>query len=160
MQPTRRLFALPAVRRLVLACILLAAGVSALVVAQWAFAAAYVTAVLTHGRPPRELVGLLTAALAAWAVRAALLGVRDLVAARACARVRRDARAALARKLLRLGPDLLTGERVGELVTTATSGVAKLDGYLARLIPGAAFAGVVPPLLAAAVLVLDPPSGA
>ncbi|WP_045233862.1 ABC transporter transmembrane domain-containing protein, partial [Deinococcus pimensis] len=45
------------------------------------------------------------------------------------------------------------------LVTTATSGVSKLDGLVGRFVPGSAFAAVVPPLVALTVLVLDPASG-
>jgi thiol reductant ABC exporter CydD subunit len=58
-----------------------------------------------------------------------------------------------------LGPEPVTGERAGELVTVATGGIAKLDPVVARLAPSLVTAAVLPPLLAATVLVLDPLSG-
>jgi ATP-binding cassette subfamily C protein CydD len=158
--PARRLLALPPARRLMAACAALGVAAWALVVVQWAGVAAFTSGVFAGGAAPVDLAGLLAVALAAWLARAGLAAVRDLLAARTSSRVRRDARAALARALLRLGPDLMTGERAGELVTTATEGVAKLDAYVARFAPGVAAAVVVPPLVAVTVLVLDPASGA
>lgn len=156
----RRLVALPGPRRLVIACLVLAVLVWALVVVQWALVAAFVTRVFTGAATPAGNVGLLAGALAAWGIRAALLALRDRLAARTSSRTRSELRAELARTLLRVGPRLMTGERAGELVTTATEGVTKLDGVLARYVPAVAFAAVLPPLLAVTVVVLDPPSGA
>jgi thiol reductant ABC exporter CydD subunit len=170
--PTRRLLALPPTRRLLRQAALLGALSSLLALAQWALVAAFVAAVLERGAGApgtagttgtagtAQLAGLLAAVLAAWAARAGLVAVRDLLAARTSARVRREAREALTQKVLRLGPAFVAGERVGEVVTTATSGVTALDGVLARYAPALAWASVVPPLVAAAVLVLDPISGA
>jgi ATP-binding cassette, subfamily C, bacterial CydD len=155
-----RLLALPAARRLLLVSAGLGVLVWALVVVQWTLVAAVVAAVFAQRTDPADLLGPLAGALAAWLGRAGLLAGRDLLAARTSARVRRQARADLARKLLRIGPDPLTGERAGELVTTATGGVGQLDGVVAGFAPAAATAAVVPPLLAATVLVLDPAAGA
>jgi ABC-type transport system involved in cytochrome bd biosynthesis fused ATPase/permease subunit len=113
--PTQRLLTLPATRRLTLACAVLGVMGWALIVTQWTLVAAFVAAVFLRDATPGDVVGLLAAALLAWLARSGLLAVRDLLAARASSRVRRDAREALARKLLRLGPDLMTGERAGEL---------------------------------------------
>lgn len=157
--PVRRVLALPAVRLLTVRCAVLAVLVAVLVVVQWTLVTAFVTAVFAREATPAALVGLLAGALGAWAARAGLLAWRDALAARASLRVRRDARDGLARTLLRLGPDAVAGERAGELVTTATGGVAKLDGIVARYAPATAHAAVVPPLLLVAVLVLDLPSG-
>ncbi len=157
--PVRRVLALPPVRRLTVVCAGLAVLVAVLVVVQWTLVTAFVTAVFAREATPGELTGLLAGALLAWAARAGLQAVRDGLAARTSARVRREVREELTRAVLRRGPDLVTGERGGELVTTATGGVAKLDGIVARYAPALAFAGVVPPLLAVAVLVLDLPSG-
>ena len=158
--PSSRVLALPAARRLVTASAGLAVLVWALVVAQWTLVAAFVSAVFSGDAAPPELVGLLGGLLAAWLARAGVLAAREVLAARASSRVRRDARRALAEKLLRLGPDLMSGERSGELVTTATEGVSKLDPLVARYLPATASAAVVPPLVAATVLLLDPASGA
>lgn len=158
--PVRRVLALPPVRRLTLLCAVLAGLVAVLVVVQWTLVTWFVTAVFARTATPADHVGLLVGALAAWLARAALVAARDRLAARTSTRVRREVRAELARALLRRGPDAVAGEQAGELVTTATGGVAKLDGIVARYAPATAFAGVVPPLLAVAVLVLDLPSGA
>lgn len=157
--PVRRVLALPPVRRLTVRCAVLAVLVAGLVVVQWALVARFVTAVFTRTATPADGVGLLAGALLAWAARAGLVALRDALAARASTRVRRELRAELARALLRRGPDAVAGERAGELVTTATGGVAKLDGIVARYAPATATAGVVPVVLVVAVLVLDLPSG-
>lgn len=154
----RRLLRLPAVRRLVPACALLAVTTAVLLVVQWSLVAAVVAGVVAGGAPADHLAPLL-GALAAWLARAGLVAARDRLAARASSRVRRQVRADLVRGLLRRGPDAVTDERAGELVTTLTGGVAMLDALVARAVPGAVTAAVVPPLLAAVVLVTDPPSG-
>jgi ATP-binding cassette subfamily C protein CydD/ATP-binding cassette subfamily C protein CydCD len=100
------------------------------------------------------LAGVLTA----WLARAGAVGLRDLLGASASSRVRAGARAALARHLVRLGPDAVAGERAGELVSTATEGVARLDAVVARFVPGSVSAVVVPGCVLGAVLVLDLPS--
>ena len=158
--PVRRVLALPPVRRLTVHCAMLAALVAALVVVQWVLVSRFVTAVFARTTTPADAAGLLAGALLAWGARAALVALRDALAARASTRVRRELRAELARALLRRGADAVAGERAGELVTTATGGVAKLDGIVARYGPATAFAGVVPPVLLVVVLVLDLPSGA
>ncbi len=158
--PAARLLSLPGPRRLALVCGVLALLTWALLVVQWVLVAAFVTAVVEDGRTPGTLAGVLAGVLAAWGARAAVAGVRDRAAARASARVRRTLRASLLRRLLVLGPGAVAGERAGELVTTVTEGVGRLDGVVGRLLPGAVTAAVVPPLVAATVLVLDPAAGA
>jgi ATP-binding cassette, subfamily C, bacterial CydD len=157
--PVRRVLSLPPVRRLTLLCAVLAVPVVVLVVAQWTLVTWFVAAVFARTATPADQLGLLAGALGCWLARAALMAVRDRLAARTSTRVRRDMRAELARTLLRRGPDAVVGEQAGELVTTATEGVAKLDGIVARYAPAMASAGVVPPLLMVVVLVLDLPSG-
>jgi ATP-binding cassette subfamily C protein CydD len=158
--PVARVLARPGPRRLALACAALAALAAVLLVVQWALVAAVVSAVFAGRATPGDLLGALAGALAAWLARAGLLALRELLAARTSARTRHEVRSELVGKVLRLGPALMAGERAGELVTTATEGVGKLDGLVARLLPGAVWAAVLPPLLAGTVLVLDPPSGA
>jgi thiol reductant ABC exporter CydD subunit len=158
--PAGRLLTLPGSRRLALVCGLLGLLTWVLLVAQWALVAAFVSAVATGEAAPGGLAGVLAGVLAAWLARAGVLGVRDRAAVRTSARVRRRLRAALLAKLRALGPVAVEGERAGELVTTVTEGVGKLDGVVGRLLPGTVTAAVVPPLVAATVLVLDPASGA
>jgi ATP-binding cassette subfamily C protein CydD/ATP-binding cassette subfamily C protein CydCD len=157
--PVRRVLSLPPVRRLTLLCGVLAVPLVALVVLQWTLVTWFVAAVFARTATPADHLGLLAGALGCWLARAALVAVRERLAARTSTRVRREMRAELARALLRRGPDAVAGERAGELVTTATEGVAKLDGIVARYAPATASAGVVPLLLMVVVLVLDLPSG-
>jgi ATP-binding cassette, subfamily C, bacterial CydD len=154
-----RLLDLPGVRRLVVLSAVLAAAGAALVVVQWALVAHVVTAVFSGRSTPADLAVPLGAALALWLARAGLAALRDVLAARTSSMARTEVRRRLVRKLARLGPALMTDGRAGELVTTATEGVTRMDGYLARFLPGAATAAVAPVLVASAVLVLDPPSG-
>jgi thiol reductant ABC exporter CydD subunit len=158
-RPVGRVLALAGGRGLVPACVVLALVVAALLLVQWGLLAFVVTAVAQRRTPPADLVLPLAGVLAAWLARAGVVGLRDLLAARASSRVRAAARTALARKVLRLGPEGVAGERAGELVSTATEGVARLDAVVARFVPGSVTAVVVPLCVAAAVLVLDLPSG-
>jgi thiol reductant ABC exporter CydD subunit len=157
--PTGRLLALPGSRRLLLTCGLLGLLTWVLLLVQWTLVAGVVSAVATGRASPAGSSGALAGVLAAWAARAGVVALRDRAAARTSARVRRDLRAALLRRLVALGPAHAAGERAGELVTTVTEGVGKLDGVVGRYLPGAATAAVVPPLVAVTVVVLDPASG-
>jgi ATP-binding cassette subfamily C protein CydD len=158
--PTRRILALGGASVLVPACALLAAAVAGLAVGQWTLVAAVVDAVVSRRAGPAALAGPLVALLGVWAVRSAVVAARDRLADAVSTRVRADARMALARKLLRLGPGSVADERAGELASTATEGVSALDAFVARFLPGAVTAAVTTPLVIAAVLVLDPLSGA
>lgn len=153
------LLALPGVRSLGTACALLAAPVALLVVAQWAFVARFVNAVFREGAFPAATWPWLAWLAFTWALRAGLVGLRDVLGARRASAVKRDLRARLYAKLLRLGPAFTAGERGGELAETLIGGVEKLDAFVGRFVPLSAFALVVPALLAATVLFLDPLSG-
>ena len=157
--PTRRILGWPAARALVPGCALLAAACVALAVVQWALVAAVVDAVVSRRISPSALSGLLIAVVAVWAARSAAVGARERLAAAVSTRVRAEARMALARKLLRLGPGPVSAERTGELASTASEGVGSLDALIARFVPGAVTAAVATPLLVAVVMVLDPLSG-
>lgn len=158
--PTARVLRLPGAGALVPACVVIALLVVGLLVAQWSLFAGVVAAVVGGRATPRDLVVPFAAVLGVWFGRAGLIALRDLLAARASSRVRAAARTQLAQKVLRLGPSGLAGERVGELVSTATEGVSRLDAVVARFVPGMATAAVVSPLVAVVVVVLDPLSGA
>jgi ATP-binding cassette, subfamily C, bacterial CydD len=151
---------LPGARVLVPVCAGLAAVVAVLLVVQWTLVAAVIDAVVSRGSRPSALTGPLVAVVGVWVIRSAVVGTRDRVAAAVSTRVRSDTRLALARKLLRLGPGPVSGERAGELASTATEGVSALDALLARFVPGVVTAAVVTPLVVVVVLVLDPLSGA
>ena len=156
----KQLYALPEVRRLAVACGGLGLLVAGLLLTQWGLLAHVLAAVAQGGASPRTLVVPLAAVLALWCARAGVSALRDLLAARASSQVRAELRLAFARALLRLGPAAVGAERGGELVGTATEAVARVDPVVARLVPSTVAAGVVAPLVAVAVLVLDPASGA
>ncbi|MVA75699.1 thiol reductant ABC exporter subunit CydD [Auraticoccus sp. F435] len=156
---TGRVLALPGSRGLLPVCVLLALVVAAAVAVQWTLLARVVGRVVDQDVAPAALLPLLAGVVLAWLVRSGALAVRDRTAARASSRVRAGARRALAEKLLRLGPEAAAGERAGELASTATEGVARLDAVVGRFLPGAVNAVVVAGCLLVLVLVLDPLSG-
>lgn len=156
---TRRVLTLPGAAGLVPRVAALAAVVVVLLLTQWTLLAHVVSSVFAGRATPLDLLLPLAALLAVWLLRAAVVAGRDLVSASASSRVRASVRAALATKLLRLGPQAVTGERAGELVGTATEGVSRLDAIVARFVPGAVTAAVITPAVAIAVLALDPASG-
>lgn len=69
--------------------------------------------------------------LVAVVVRAALIWVREVVAQRGAVRVKSELRSRLFAHILRLGPAYVAGERTGELTTTATEGIERLEPYFA-----------------------------
>ncbi|WP_034383381.1 thiol reductant ABC exporter subunit CydD [Deinococcus sp. YIM 77859] len=153
------LWQLPGVRVLALACAGLALLVFGLVLGQWTLVARLVNAIFEEGQAPTTLLLPFLALTAAWLVRSALVGLRDVLAARAAARVKRQVRMRLLAQFLNLGPLYVAGERAGELAETVLEGTEKLGGFVGRFVPGAVFAAVLPPLLAGTVLLLDPLSG-
>ncbi|WP_102128399.1 thiol reductant ABC exporter subunit CydD [Deinococcus planocerae] len=150
---------LPGVRPLLLACAGLALLTLALVLAQWALVARIVNGIFLGGQTPAAFTSAFVLLALAWLARSALVGVRDVLAARAAARVKREVRGRLLTRLLDLGPVHASGERAGELTELVVEGAERLEGFVGRFVPGSAFAAVVPPLLALAVLFLDPLSG-
>ena len=97
------------------------------------------------------LAGLVAIALA----RAVFLWVQELLAQRYSGALRSAVRERLLRRQLALGPRFAWGERTGELTNTLVAGVDALDPYLAQYLPQAALAGLVPTLVAVAVLRAD-----
>ncbi len=89
--------------------------------------------------------------LAMLAARSLLLWGREVLARRGAVRVKAALRQRLFSHLLQLGPAFCYGERTGELVTTATEGIERLDPYVSRYLPQT-FLSVLAPLLIAAVL--------
>ncbi|MEF2277350.1 thiol reductant ABC exporter subunit CydD [Deinococcus sp. YIM 134068] len=153
------LLQLPGVRPLALACAGLALLTFALALTQWTLVARIVNGIFLGRQAPEVFAVALAGLAAVWFVRSALVGLRDVLAARAAARVKREMRGRLLTHLLDLGPLYATGQRAGELTEVVTEGVERLEGFVGRFVPGAAFAAVLPPLLALTVLFLDPLSG-
>ena len=88
-------------------------------------------------------------------IRAALLWLREISAQRGAVRVKSKLRERLFAHILRLGPAYTRGERTGEVATTATEGVEKLETYFGRYLPQVFLSALVPLLIAVYVLPLD-----
>lgn len=157
---TRRLLRLPGARPLVPVAAGLAVVSTALAVLQWGLVAVVVADIVAGRGTPADVSPLLVGVLASWLARAALTAGREVLGARVSSRVRAGVRRDLVGRWLRRGPSDVTEDRAGELVSTATEAVSRLDAVYARFIPSAVTATVVAPLLAVVVLVLDPLSGA
>src|SRR5215212_7117052 len=98
------------------------------------------------------LIGLLVAVVmvAGTAVlRAGLLWVRETTAQQGAVLVKNDLRKRLFAHVLRLGPAFARSARSGELTTTLTEGVERLDPYFARYLPQVLLSAVVPLLVVA-----------
>ncbi|GBF03948.1 ABC transporter, CydDC cysteine exporter family, permease/ATP-binding protein CydD [Deinococcus aerius] len=155
----RPLMRLPGVRPLALACAGLALVTCGLVLAQWSLVARIVNGIFLGRQAPAVLTSAFVALALVWLVRSALVGVRDVIAARAAAHVKREVRGRLLAHLLSLGPLYAAGQRAGELTELVVEGAERLEGFVGRFVPGSVFAAVLPPLLALTVLFLDPLSG-
>jgi ATP-binding cassette subfamily C protein CydD len=88
-------------------------------------------------------------------LRAGLVWAREVVAERGAVRVKAEIRERLFSHILRLGPAYAAGERAGELTTTATEGVERLEPYFARYLPQALLSVLVPVMVAAYVATQD-----
>ncbi|MFA6107180.1 MAG: thiol reductant ABC exporter subunit CydD [Candidatus Latescibacterota bacterium] len=113
------------------------------------------------------LRGLDLAGITPWLVGAAGLAVvraagtwgGQAAATRLAGAVQAALREALSVHLGRLGPNHAADERAGELVTTLTEGVDRLEAYLRQYLPQLFLAVLVPLGLLVAVFPLDPLSG-
>ena len=131
------------------AAVALAVGaVTAVVIVVQAVAlATVVERSLLHHAPVSDVLGYIVVVGVALLVRAVLTGGGDLFAHGTAERVVSGLRAELLRHALSLGPSWLAGERPGELSLTATRGLRSLHAYLARYLPQAAAATVIPVIL-------------
>jgi thiol reductant ABC exporter CydD subunit len=126
----------------------------AIVVQALALATAVDRSLLRHA-PLSDVVPYVVLVGLALLARAALAGAGDLFAHGTAERVVSTLRGDLLRHALSLGPSWLAGERPGELSLTATRGLHSLHAYLARYLPQAAAATVIPLLLLAWVATQD-----
>jgi ATP-binding cassette subfamily C protein CydD len=91
-------------------------------------------------------------------LRAALLGAREVAGQRAAVRVKSAVRDRLFDRLVHLGPSMVRGERTGELITTVSEGIERLDAYVSRYLPQRVLSVTGPVVVAAYVGWLDPVS--
>jgi ATP-binding cassette, subfamily C, bacterial CydD len=124
-------------------------------IAQMVFLSKVVDKVFLRGANLEEVKTLLLALLGTVVVRAGLLWLREITAQQGAVQAKSELRERLFAHVLRLGPAYTRGERTGELVTTATEGVEKLEAYFGRYIPQVFLSAFVPMLIALYVLTLD-----
>jgi ATP-binding cassette subfamily C protein CydD len=114
-----------------------------------------VDGVFLQGADLLEVRGLLLLLLVASILRSALLWGREVAAQRGAVRVKSELREQLFAHILRLGPSYTKEERTGELATTATEGVEKLDAYVGRYLPQVLLSVFVPLMIAGYILPRD-----
>ena len=123
--------------------------------AQMVFLSRIVDRVFVGGEDLAAVTTQILALSGALVVRSGLLWVREVAARRGAVQVKAELREQLLSHIFRLGPAYAAGERSGELVTTATEGVERLEPYLARYLPQVALSAFVPLLVAAYILPRD-----
>lgn len=124
-------------------------------ISQMVFLSRIVDRVFLGGKDLAEVTTPLFMLLVAAVLRAALLWVREVTAQRGAVRVKSELREQLLAHILRLGPAYASGERSGELVTTATEGVERLEPYFSRYLPQMFLSAFVPLMVAAYIFPRD-----
>ncbi|EQD55068.1 conserved hypothetical protein, membrane, partial [mine drainage metagenome] len=110
-----------------------------LAVAQALLLSRIIAGAFLGGADLSALVGPLALLAGVFTLRAASGYGRDAFAAAFSAEVRQNLRSRLLQRILALGPVRTSGERTGELITTALGGVDALDPFLAHYLPQIAF---------------------
>ena len=136
------------------------AGVGAVValVTQLAAVALAVAGVFQDGRTLDDVLPLLALAFALLGARALCVTLRELAARRSGQYLVGTLRADLTGHLLGLGPTWLGRERSGEIGGVLLGGLEAVEDYVTIYLPARWLAVIVPILVLAVVLVLDPPS--
>ena len=124
-------------------------------IAQMVFLSKVVARVFVGGGDLEEVGILLLLLLGASVLRSGLLWAREVAAQRGAARIKSELTERLFGHVLRLGPAYAKGERTGELATTATEGIEKLDAYFGRYLPQTVLSVLVPLLIAGYVFPRD-----
>ena len=126
---------IPPARPYLAATVVVGLLVAIVTVAQMAFLSEIVDRVFLEGGGSEHTFTLLSLLAATAVLRAGLLWVRETTAQRGAIRVKNDLREQLFAHVLHLGPAYARSERSGELTTTLTEGVERLDPYFARYLP-------------------------
>jgi thiol reductant ABC exporter CydD subunit len=136
------------------------AGVAAVValVSQLVAIALAVARVFQDGQTLDDVLSLLAVAFVLLGVRALCVTLRELAARRAAQSLLGTLRADLTAHLLGLGPLWLGRERSGEIGGVLMGGLEAVEEYVSVYLPARWLAIIVPILVLAVVLVLDPPS--
>jgi ATP-binding cassette, subfamily C, bacterial CydD len=132
--------------------------VTVVTIAQMTFLSKVVDRVFLKGVDLGDVGVLLLLLLGASVLRSGLLWARELAAQSGAVRIKSELRERLFGHVVRLGPAYAKGERTGELTTTATEGIERLDAYFGRYLPQTALSVFVPLLIAGYVFPRDPAS--
>ena len=130
-----------------------------LTLGQWTLLARVVNAVFFEHQNLERVSAWLVMIAVFMVLRSSLLYWRGLVAQRGAIRIKTEVRQQLFASLFRLGPRFTSSERSGDLTTTFVEGVERLEGYFARFLPQGVLTGLVPGLVLAYTLWLDPLTG-
>ncbi|MEU2773869.1 thiol reductant ABC exporter subunit CydD [Streptomyces sp. NPDC007162] len=144
-----------ATRLFLVAVVGLGAVGAGLVIAQAMLIAEVVVGAFQHGHSVAELRTPLLLLVAVAVGRALVSWLTELAAHRASAAVKSELRGRLLDRAVALGPDWLSGQRTGSLVTLATRGVDALDDYFSRYLPQLGLAVVVPVAVLARIVTED-----
>ncbi|WP_405760127.1 thiol reductant ABC exporter subunit CydD [Streptomyces sp. NBC_01420] len=144
-----------ATRLFMVAVVVLGLAGAALVIAQAMLVAEIVVGGFEDGLTAGGLRTPLLLLAAVALGRALVAWLTELAAHRAGAAVKSELRGRLLDRAAELGPDWLSGQRTGSLVTLATRGIDALDDYFARYLPQLGLAVVVPVAVLARVVTED-----
>ncbi|MFB7555689.1 thiol reductant ABC exporter subunit CydD [Streptomyces brevispora] len=144
-----------ATRFFLVAVVVLGLAGAALVIAQAMLVAEVVVGGFEDGLTGSGLRTPLILLAAVALGRALVAWLTELAAYRAGAAVKSELRGRLLDRAAALGPDWLSGQRTGSLVTLATRGIDALDDYFARYLPQLGLAVVVPVAVLARVVTED-----
>lgn len=128
---------------------------AAATIAQMVFLSKVVDRVFLKGADLGEVSALLLLLLGASVLRPGLLWAREVAAQRGAVRIKSELRERLFAHVLRLGPAYAKEERTGELATTATEGIEKLEAYFGRYLPQALLSVFVPLIIAGYIFPRD-----
>ncbi|MFJ2706116.1 thiol reductant ABC exporter subunit CydD [Streptomyces sp. NPDC087428] len=144
-----------ATRLFLVAVVVLGLAGAALVIAQAMLVAEVVVGGFEDGLTGSGLRTPLILLAAVALGRALVSWLTELAAYRAGAAVKSELRGRLLDRAAALGPEWLSGQRTGSLVTLATRGIDALDDYFARYLPQLGLAVVVPVAVLARVVTED-----
>jgi ATP-binding cassette, subfamily C, bacterial CydD len=145
----------PPARPYLVATVMVGLLMAVVTVVQMAFLSEIVDRVFLNGGGREQAFTPLLVLAGAAVLRAGLLWVRETTAQRGAVRVKSELRERLFDHVLRLGPAFTRSERSGELTTTLTEGVERLDPYFARYLPQVILSVSAPLLIVGYILPRD-----
>ena len=128
---------------------------TAIIIFQMALLSRVVNSVFLLHKGLAQVELLLLLLLGAIIVRAGLVWIREITAQKAAIRIKSELRQRLFAHLLQLGPAFSKGESTGELVTTTSEGIERLDAYVSRYLPQLALSVLEPLLIVAFIFFND-----